>query len=194
MQIDMASAFSHHGYFYERKPREFDGRQGIDVNNIIPNELVGQSYLAVVLKKPSDASRRKYKVWDDCYNQIFSGSVIEPHVIALEVYRHTIKWLRREGHMESKADLHRKIARNAAFHIARIACQLWQGSGWENNLTEMQNSISLLKLNPNAIDMHLTKSMKLLTKIITKNEKFFPDPDAALKSGELDREIDCKLS
>lgn len=63
VQKDMERAFRTHGLLYERKPRQYDAKEGIDLTKVVPNELVAQSYLAVVLKRPSDARRRKYLVW-----------------------------------------------------------------------------------------------------------------------------------
>ncbi len=95
VQVDMERAFASYGYSYERKPRQYDNQDNIDVQRIIANEIVAQSYLAVVLKKPSDARRRKYKVWGELYETVFSGHMIEPHVIATSVYRHAVGWLRQ---------------------------------------------------------------------------------------------------
>lgn len=53
-QIDMEKAFEINGYMYERKPRQFENKQ-VDVEKIFDNEFVGQSYMAIVLKNPSDA-------------------------------------------------------------------------------------------------------------------------------------------
>ncbi|WP_319523597.1 hypothetical protein [Breoghania sp.] len=44
-----------------------------DSSRILPNELVGQSFLSIVLKKPSDGRGRKYKVWAEFYDRIFTG-------------------------------------------------------------------------------------------------------------------------
>jgi hypothetical protein len=76
-QVDMESAFRIYGYFYERKPRQFDD-QKIDVLKLFTNEAVAQAYLAVVLKTPSDARARKYKVWGELRSKIFSGQSVEP--------------------------------------------------------------------------------------------------------------------
>ena len=62
IQIDMQQAFEDYNYLYERKPRQYDNLAKVDVNKIAPNEIVARSYLAIVLKKPSDARAYKYKV------------------------------------------------------------------------------------------------------------------------------------
>ncbi len=61
VQVDMEHAFSIYGYYYERKPRQFDGKP-IDLKKLFTNEYVAQAYLAIVLKTPSDGRARKYKV------------------------------------------------------------------------------------------------------------------------------------
>lgn len=71
VQVDMEHAFSIYGYYYERKPRQFDG-QAIDLKKLFTNEYVAQAYLAIVLKTPSDGRARKYKVWGESHARIFS--------------------------------------------------------------------------------------------------------------------------
>ena len=72
IQVDMQRRFDKYGLFYERKLRQYDREASVDASRIVPNELVAQSYLAIVMKKPSDARRRKYKVWGELYEKIFS--------------------------------------------------------------------------------------------------------------------------
>jgi hypothetical protein len=67
VQVDMQEGFAKYKYYYERKINQYGA--GIPVDRIIVNETVAQSYLAIVLKKPSDARRRKYKVWGELYDR-----------------------------------------------------------------------------------------------------------------------------
>src|SRR5262249_55025637 len=80
IQVDMERAFSIYGYYYERKPRQFDG-QTIDLKKLFTNEYVAQAYLAIVLRTPSDGRARKYKVWGESHTRIFSGAPVEPYII-----------------------------------------------------------------------------------------------------------------
>ena len=77
----MQEAFAKYNLSYERKVSEYGPK--VPVNRIVVNEVVAQSYLGIVLKKPSDARRRKYKVWGELYDKIFSGQAVEPYVIAM---------------------------------------------------------------------------------------------------------------
>src|SRR5262249_18784361 len=80
-QLDMEQAFRIYGYYYERKPRQFDD-QLIDISRLFTNEAVAQWYLAMVLKNPADGRSRKYKVWGELHARIFSGDNVEPYIIA----------------------------------------------------------------------------------------------------------------
>jgi len=95
-QLDMERAFSIYGYFYERKPRQFDA-QAIDVKKLFTNEYVAQAYLAIVLKIPSDGRARKYKVWGESHARIFSGAAVEPYIISAIIASRVAEWLRASG-------------------------------------------------------------------------------------------------
>jgi len=193
IQKDMATGFRAYGYFYERKPKEFDKQEDIDPQKIAVNELVAQSFLSIVFNKPSDASRRKYKVWGEFYNQIFSGRIIEPYIISFEIHRHTSNWLRKSKYIISKDDIERKLANNAAFHVARITAELFLGKGWESKQKKMRNIIKEFQSGNSHINAHIEKSYRLLVKFIRMNKKFSSDLDVALKSSELERYIDDRL-
>ena len=62
VQIDMERGFGIYDLLYERKQRQHDSASQ-DPTKIVPNEAVGQWYLAVVLKNPADGRGRKYKIW-----------------------------------------------------------------------------------------------------------------------------------
>ncbi len=51
------------------------------------NDIVATSYLAIVLKKCSDSRSRKYKVWSEFYDKIFSGGLVDPYIIATLIYQ-----------------------------------------------------------------------------------------------------------
>jgi AIPR protein len=63
LQIDMEQAFRNYNYFYERKPHQYDSVIDLDPRRILANEIVAQSYLAIILKRPVDARTHKQKVW-----------------------------------------------------------------------------------------------------------------------------------
>jgi AIPR protein len=77
VQLDMEQAFRNYGYLYERKPRQYETEQ-IDITRLFTNEYVAQAYLAIVLRSPSDARARKYKVWGELHGKIFAGGPVEP--------------------------------------------------------------------------------------------------------------------
>lgn len=82
VQIDMERGFGIYDLLYERKQRQHDSASQ-DPTKVVPNEAVGQWYLAVVLKNPADGRGRKYKIWGELYDKIFaSKQPIEPYIVA----------------------------------------------------------------------------------------------------------------
>lgn len=104
-QIDVERGFLLYKFYYERKPHQYDKTPSISPYRILANDIVAQSYLAIVLKTPSDARRRKYKVWGDMYDRIFGGQIIEQYVTAVQCYRITSEWLTSSGATNITHDL-----------------------------------------------------------------------------------------
>jgi hypothetical protein len=193
MQQDMQRAFRIYNYYYERKPREFDN-QSIPASRVLPNETVAQAYLAIVLKTPSDARRRKYKVWGEMYAKIFGGHPIEPYIIATLIVKYTEKWLRAKGYTSAQNELNRKIAKNGAFHIARIASFFWRGdNNWKESSARLKEQLNQLEGDPAILDNDIQKALELLVNIVKSNKQYLIDLDTALKSYTLDENIDKNL-
>ena len=195
VQLDMERAFAKYNYLYERKPRQYDNQKDIDAKRIAVNEIVAQSYLAIVLKKPSDARRRKYKVWGQLYDQIFSGSqTAEPYIISYLIYRMTDEWLKSSSYIDDSDDIIRKLANNGSFHVARIASYIWRnGDNWNNESSHLQDEIGSLEANPSILFPKLNESLNILGEVIKNKPSFESSIDTALKSGALDGEIDRSL-
>ena len=194
VQIDMQERFGKFGLFYERKTRQFDTTAGIVVVRIAPNEIVAQSYLAVVLKKPSDARRRKYRVWGDLYDKIFAGQGVEPFVISYLLSYRGQQWLQRSGHTASADELLRRIANNGNFHIVRIASFRWRGSDdWSGKGGVFSSQVNVLENNASTLDSIFEDSIQALRAVIAGNSVYASDLDSALKSSTLDADIDKYL-
>ena len=190
-QIDMQNGFMKYGYFYERKLRQYDDTPNIDINLIMVNEVVARSYLSIVLKMPSDASRRKYKVWGDLYNKIFHGKHgVEPYILATKIYLQTSALLRDDKYSNANDDILRILANNGSFHIARILSYFWRKHDkWGNDLTK---EIDMLEKSTHCLDKFLEPSLELLGSII-KNEYSTSDVVNSLKLASLDSDIDKYL-
>ena len=192
VQIDMERAFKHYGFLYERKLRQYDNINEIDVSRIIANEVLAQSYLSIVMKKPSDARARKYKIWSNYYDQIFGGSgVIEPYIISFLLYDIAENWLRNSGLATDTNSLKRTLSKKGAFHIARIASFLWRGDdNWDPKTHDLKSEIKTLVEDPHSINNYIEYSYSILEEIVLRDKKYSSDLDNALKSGNLDAEID----
>ncbi len=192
VQIDLQNAFKIYDLFYERKPRQYvDG--GIDSNKIFSNDMVAVSYLAVALKRPSDARSRKYKVWGEYYDRIFSGRTVEPYIIATLLHRYTINYLKSSGLTNETDELKRYLAKNAAFHIVRISSFKWRGNdNWDDNETLITQIQDLLN-NVNVLDTTVQESFIVLEKIFRNDESLQVDLSTTLKSYALDSLINNVL-
>lgn len=193
VQIDMEKAFKIYGYLYERKPRQFDDSQ-IDVSRLFTNEAVAQSYLAVVLKTPSDGRARKYKVWSELRSKIFSGGSVEPYIIASLLTRRASEWLHKSAYFTGPNELERIIAKRGGFHVSRIATHLWRGNDeWRISQDTLKRQIKDLEEKPSDFVEYFDKAFKMLSAIVKGAEAHVSDPDRALKSSTLDRDIDSHL-
>jgi len=195
VQTDMERGFSLYGYFYERKLRQYENQTGIDTQRILPNEVVAQAYLSIVLCKPSDGRGRKYKIWSELYQDIFAGRhVIEPYVLSLLIFRTTQKWLRTSPFINDTDELRRKVANSGVFHVARIAAFLYRnGDKWDLPLNDLKKHIIGLTDSPEAFDPYIKKGYELLCQIIKVEEPFRADVDRALKAYNLDEAINRHL-
>ena len=194
IQFDMERGFRKYNYYYERKSYQYKKKDNVSVKRIVVNELVAQSYLAIVLRKIADASRRKYKVWGDYYEQIFGRKmIIEPYIISVLIYKYTSVWL-HEKYGKSSDDLLRKLANNGAFHVARMGSYLWKGDdNWRIEETELLMLLRKIEEEPKQLDKFLEEGFMLLVNIIKQEKKYLQDIDVALKSSNLDSDVDACL-
>lgn len=192
-QLDMETGFKIYNYFYERKSRQFD-EEDIDTSRIIPNDLVAQSYLSVVLKNPADGRARKYKLWGDLYNKIFSGDRVEPYIIASLLSRSVVEWLRSSGLNRSEDELIRSTAKRGSFHLARIVSFLWRnGDYWKNEKEYLANEIAEIEKGTEVIEPLCKNAFDILKNLISENEYYAQDVDRALKSYTLNQDIEKAL-
>jgi len=194
VQVDMERGFAIYDLLYERKQRQHD-TAGQNPERIIPNELVGQWYLAVVLKNPADGRGRKYKVWGELYDKIFTGKQsIEPYVVAVLLGRRIGEWINRVGLKKDPDDLRRTLAKRGSFHVGRIAAFLWKGDDrWDETPEVLTERIRLLADCNESLDEIIADAFGLLQEIISKDFELAVDVDRALKSYTLDEKVSRAL-
>ena len=190
VQQDMQRRFESYNILYEHKVNQYATTTLAAGQRIVSNEDVGQAYLAIALKKPGDARRRKYKVWTDYYQDIFSGSSVEPHVICLLLSQAVDAWGRSARRQPGSSELRRKLVNNALLHIARIAAFLWRGSdSFNQSPAILQQEISTLQTTPAVLDQHFEEGLIRLEALINANPDLLNDVDGALKSTILETAI-----
>ena len=106
IQRDLQQAFAIYSYFYERKPRQF---QDENVRRIIPNEQAATAYLAIALKRPSDARSRKYKIWSDYYDNVFRSSHVENFIVNYLIKQRTSTYINNSNLIHSDDEVKRYL-------------------------------------------------------------------------------------
>jgi hypothetical protein len=193
VQIDMERGFSIYGYYYERKPRQFEG-QVIDLKKLFTNEYVAQAYLSIVLKTPSDGRARKYKVWGESHARIFSGAAIEPYIISSIIASRVAEWLRASGHTTATDEIQRLIAKRGSYYVARVAAYQCRGSDdWHGNQQTLAGEVADFEQNPKKLEDVIPGAFDLVVNAIKSSPTLTADVDRALKSSALDRDIDNRL-
>ena len=194
VQQDMQRGFERYNLLYEHKVNQYATTALTAGQRIVSNEDVGQAYLAIALKKPGDARRRKYKVWTDNYGDIFTGSSVEPHVICLLLFQAANGWARAARRAPGVTELRRKLINNGLLHIARIAAFLWRGDdSFGQPTATLQGQITTLQTTPSVVNTHLDNGLNRLEALINANPDFVSDVDGALKSALLETAITRSL-
>jgi len=191
-QLDLEKGFLMFGFYLERKPRQYENTL-VSKDNIIPNENVAVSYLASILKKPSDSRSRKYKVWNEYYDKIFSGTdIIEPYLLSVLIHRKVSEYL-LANFSTNNDDIIRYLSKNASFHISRISSFLWRGGDNWTNIVNLKTEITNLIANPTILDAHISNAIVILSNIVKGNPKYIADLNNSLKSADIDNEISKEL-
>lgn len=194
VQIDMERGFGIYDLLYERKQRQHDSASQ-DPTKIVPNEAVGQWYLAVVLKNPADGRGRKYKIWGELYDKIFpSKQPIEPYIVAALLGRRVAGWIDASGLKKDPEDPKRMLAKRGAFHVGRIAAFLWKGDDrWDEPREVLAGRIEILKADDGTLDAPIAEAFAMLERVVRGHLDFTDDLDRALKSYTLDEAISKAL-
>ena len=194
VHIDLEEAFRAKGFYYERKPRQFDN-DAVVVERLFTNEAVAQWFLAVFLKNPADARGRKYKVWGEHHGRIFSGKTpVEPYLVAALLGRKIVSWLKGSGFQTDEDEIVRIIAKRGAFHIGRIVAFRWRaGDHSDADADTLDAQLDTLRNEPHEIQTYLEPALYQLSDLIRSNESYAADVDRALKSSALDEDVNKAL-
>lgn len=193
VQIDMEAAFAIYGYKYERKPGKYTGKT-VDPARLFTNEYVAQAYLAIVLRAPSDARARKYKIWGELHGKIFAGRAVEAYIISALIASRVAEWLRKSTHAKAGNDVERLLAKRGSFHVARAAAYLLRGSDDWSNKDDLKQELEHLEVSPEKLEAVIEPAFDLVLDIIRQSSEYVTDVDRALKSSALDRDISAYLN
>lgn len=188
-QSDLEKGFNLYNLKYERKPRQYDSDTTITKDLIISNDTVATAFLGIVLKRCSDARSRKYKVWNEFYDSIFSGGTIQPFIASSLIYTKVRDCLKQEKYKNDEHEGRRYLAKNASFHVARIASFLWRKSDSWADLKILGTQIdALLQNSENLVDI-----TEQAFEILVNEVDFSKDLNSLLKASTLDSQISKTL-
>lgn len=194
IQVQLQSQFETvFGILLERTPNEFVGSTSARNKEIISNEKLGQAYLGVVMGKASDANRRRYKIWGEFYENVFSTSVYpEAYLLA---YRITEYWRAQQRRRTNNPaiDLRGTLARNGTYHLSYIAANRWRGNARWDERNTLRQQLAAVEHDRSTLEPYFADALDLLEEIIIEQSEFRNDPSIALKSAKLDDEIRKRL-
>lgn len=189
VQIDIEKGFQFYNLYYERKPRQYDNIEGIKKTAVISNDVAATSYLAIVQKRCSDARSRKYKVWSEFYEKIFTGDIVQPLVLSSLIYSNVKNELTSDSFIKDSNEKRRYIAKNASFHISRIAAYILRGSDSWTDTKKLDDEIAEIQAGNINFPNITKKAFEILVSIVDPDK----DPNAELKSSSLDLSISKAL-
>jgi AIPR protein len=191
-QRDLAKLFEQRGYFYERKPREFNKHKlsRTDKKRIVPNDKVGQAYLAVVQHKPATAMAQQARIWTEFYDQIYSSRV-EELLAAYLIYDYCQKQ-HKQARKTGVDGIEGAVIKYGHFHVARLIGSYELGENWSScQETILLDFIQEIANNPNKLDSYHNKALKEVEGIIqclTKDD--LSRVINAFKSSSIQEELD----
>lgn len=182
------------GLWYERTSNEFADKAKYNPQLVVSNQKIGQAYLAIVKRRPSDGGRRRYKVWGEHYKSIFNENVFPETYLLVHKIAGGCTALKRETLKDlQETDIRRIIVANGVYHIARTVSFLWRkGDDW-SDLERLRQDLQRLNDEPELLKLYFEQSVELLMRIFQKDVQFTQEPSVALKSAALDEKIDTEL-
>lgn len=190
IQVSLGDAFEMKGYYYERKPRQYESVR--DASIIFTNEEVGQAYLALALRNPSDARSRRYKLWDEFNKDIYSDIPVEQYIFASLLVRRLSSWLRTSKHVKSDNTQERTLAKRGLYHIARVVAFILMGSDTWDDTTLIKRLLT--ELEKGSLDEADTfEKAYQLTFEVFKKSHYADDVERGVKSNQINKLLDKEL-
>lgn len=183
VQSDIRNALLPYGLVYEHKLNQYLGANLQEGQSLVSNERFAQAYLAVILKKPSDASRRKYKIWSEYYDRIFGASNLDRHVLAYWTVERAYSWAKLTRRQMPEWTDSRRVASTGVLQIALIANSYFEQ---ENDKKSFDEKVLLIKGDSDEMNKLFANALTLLVSIIKNTPAYAEDIDLAVKSGGLD--------
>ncbi|NQU53660.1 MAG: AIPR family protein [Bacteroidetes bacterium] len=190
IQRDLERAFLIHDYYYERKPRQF---QDVDSQKIIPNELAATAFLAIALKRPSDARSRKYKVWSDYYESIFKSTHVETFIVNHLIKHKVSKFINNSKLVTCENEIKRYIAKNGQFHIARMTSFIWRKTDNWTDVELLKKQLAEIESSPDSFDDNIQQAFDAIIELLNANKGLHVDLNNTLKSSSFDSLMSAEL-
>jgi hypothetical protein len=169
LQRNLETLFETRGYYYERKPRMFNKKAAkINRKRIIPNDKVGQAYMAVVQHRPAIAMAHSNKIWSETEYKSAFGSRVEELLASYLIYSYCLG--KSKDLQKSNTDtIDKVIAKYGNFHLARVIGSLVLGEFWKKQKSEdiEVKVIEKLQNEPQSFDIYYEQALSHIKEIIS---------------------------
>ena len=195
LQLNLSKLFENRNYYYERKPKEFEGLSREKKQKVISNEKVGQAYLSVVEKKPAIAMAQKSKIWSDFYEDIFSSGV-EMLLAAYLLYQQCSGMNKQLQKDPSTTAFESAIAKYSHFHVARLVGYYKLGN-WENcDPSKLKNFINQIEHEPDLLlEASYNQAIQALKPIVQElSDQDLSQVMNTFKSSTIEKKLDTLTS
>ena len=172
-----------HGYYYERKNKEYRNFRGSKRKLIVPNTKAAQAYLAIVRNKPSKARGYLGAIWSEFYQEIFSNATVDDLLVCYKIFELCQKMARESKKDPSLERIDRDVRVYGMFHIARLLGYLLIDDKWGNeNVTSLRTFINEFEIDSDQILRAYNEAAEYAVNIRMLDEVDYPVPTLYYKA------------
>src|SRR5260370_781684 len=194
MQRDLDDLFKSRGYYYERKPGQFNDLAKNERRKILSNEKVGQSLLAVVKHLPAIAMAQRSKLWTDFYYEDVFGSRVDELLVSYLIYAYCLD--RSKSLRNPVEGIDEEILKYGNFHLARVIGGMRVVDDWRQCPTQMlAELIKDIEQNPKSLARDYEKApVKMRQDVEELSEKDTTKIINVFKSDKIQQKLDSLMN
>ncbi len=193
IQRDLEDLFKSRGYYYERKPGQFNDLDKNERRKILSNEKVGQSLLAVVKHLPAIAMAQRSKLWTDFYYEDVFGSRVEELLVSYLIYAYCLD--RSKALRNPVEGIDEVILKYGNFHLARVIGGTRVVDDWRQCPTQtLAELIKDIEQNPKSLARDYEQARVILRQVVEElSEKDTTKIINVFKSDKIQQKLDSLM-